>query len=273
MSACRADDLQWKCAGGPDGENHSRLQGRQRQPAEVLAAARRGLRLSRRRGRRAALPRLAGLHVLRARPVRPPLQGDDPAPDDGDGRGRDHARRRRPSRRGDPQPEGARQAEADRRRHDRAGRDARRGLRRRARRHQGAPGRGARRNRDRARPDARFRRRDRGGLVEGGRRDDRVDRPAGSPRAPQRAAGQHPAGLASDRRRHRAHPLAGRGFRPRAGDLPRYLRRARRHGAGELGSRRPTAERRSTTSARSATRRSRSPSASRCGRRPSASRS
>ena len=179
------------------GEDRSRLQGRQRQSAEVVAAARRGLRLSRRRRRRAAVPRLAGLHVLRAGPVRPPLQGDDPAPDDGDGRGRDHPRRRRPPRGGDPQSEGPRQAEADRHRHHRAGRDARRGLWRRARRDQGAPGRGTRRDGGRARPDARFRRRDRGGLVEGGRRDDRVDRPSGGSRAPQRAAGQYPAGLAS----------------------------------------------------------------------------
>ena len=162
-----------------DGEDRSLLQGRQRQSAEVLAAARRCLRLSRRRRRRPAVPRLARLHVLRAGPVRPPLQGDDPAPDDRDGRGRDHFGRRRPSRGGDPQSEVPRQAEADRRRHHRACRDARRGLRRRARRHQGAPGRGARRDGGRARPDARFRRRDRGGLVEGGRRDDRVRSPVG----------------------------------------------------------------------------------------------
>ena len=62
------------------------------------------------------------------------------------------------------------------------------------------------------------------------------DRPSGSSRAPQRAAGQHPAGIALDRRRRRAHPFDGRGFRPRAGRLPRHFRRARRHGAGELGS-------------------------------------
>ena len=168
----------WR-SGGPDGEDRSRLQGRQRQSAEVVAAARRGLRLSRRRGRRAAVPRLARLHVLRAGPVRPPLQGDDPAPDHGDGRGRDHPRRRRPPRGGDPQSEGPRQAEADRHRHHCARRDARRGLWRRARRDQGAPGRGARRDRARARPDARFRRRDRGGLVEGGRGDDRIRSPSG----------------------------------------------------------------------------------------------
>ena len=177
-----------------------------------------------------------GLHVLRAGPVRPPLQGDDPAPDHGDGRGRDHPRRRRPSRGGDPQSEGPRQAEADRHRHHGARRDARRGLWRRARRHQAAPGRGTRRDGARARPDARFRRRDRGGLVEGGRRDDRVDRPSGGSRSPQCAAGQYSAGLASHRRRRRAHPFDGRGFRPRAGHLPRHFRRARRDGAGELGS-------------------------------------
>ena len=52
--------------------------------------------------------------------------------------------------------------------HDGAGRDARRGLRRRSGFDQVAARRRSRGNRDRARPDARFRRRDRGGLEQGG---------------------------------------------------------------------------------------------------------
>ena len=80
---------------------------------------------------------------------------------------------------GAAQPQEPRQAEADRRLHHRAGRDARRGFRRRTRVDHGAPRRRSRWHRNGARPDARFRRRDRRGLDQSGHGDDpSVARPA-----------------------------------------------------------------------------------------------
>ncbi len=134
----------------------------------------------------------------------------------------------------DPQSEDPRQAEADRRLHHGAGRDARRGFCRRTRIDQGAPRRRSRWRRDRAGPDARFRRRDRGGLEQGGHGDDLERRAARGGATPQREARQYPARRAPDRRRHRAPARNGRGLRPRARLPARHFRLARRNRAGAL---------------------------------------
>lgn len=222
--------------GGGDGVDPSGRQGGLGQSAEIFAAARRRFRLSWRRRRRAAVSWQPGLHLVRAGAVRAPLQGDDSPPDDGDGRSRHHPRRRRSSGRGDPQSEGPHQAESDRRLHDGAGRDARRGFRRRIGCDQIATRRRSRGNRDCARPDARFRRRNRGGLEQSGQGDDRDDCAARAGAAAQREARQPAAGRASERRRRRALARDGRSVRPGAGDPAGHRRFARRNGAGKLGS-------------------------------------
>ena len=92
--------------------------------AQVVDASRRGAGLPGRRRVRPAVSRLAGLHLVRAGAGGAPLQGGDPAADDGDERGVDDPRRARQPGRGAHQPQDADEAALHRGGVDGVGRDA-----------------------------------------------------------------------------------------------------------------------------------------------------